>query len=166
MKKIIPSIFIIIITCLLGTVLIYNGAAKEEAYILVPSLRFPRIRLKINDEYVNFELYDNECADEFYKRVKENDSLTITLTEYGGFEEYGDLGFELPTNDITVTTLAGELAIYQSNKICLFYGSNTSSYTKIGKVVDVTEEKLKELLTGDTTLTFDVEPMYHILKEG
>lgn len=159
MKKIIPSIFIILITALLATVLIAKGKGEEEYIEFNGSIRFPAMEIKINDRTLQFDLYENETSDAFYLKVKEMGSLTLTLSENGGFEKYGDLGFSLPTNDITTTLTCGEVAIYQSNKVCLFYGSNTYSYTKIGKIKFITEDDLKELLgEGDITITFDFEP--------
>ena len=159
MKRIIPSIIIVCITALLGALLIINGAAKNEAYEIIPSRRFPNMLLKINETNVNFELYDNDTADAFYQKVKEANTLTLTLKENGGFEKYGDLGFSLPTNDESMTLTSGELAIYQGDKLCLFYGSNTYSYSKLGRIKFMTTNELKELLgEGDIEVEFKLEP--------
>jgi len=158
MKWIISCITIIGITALIGIILIINEANKKEEYEIIPSVRFPKMLLKINDKEVNFELYDNETADAFYQKVKEVDTLTLTLKENGGFEKYGSLGFSLPTNDEYITLSFGELAIYQSDKLCLFYNSNSYSYTKIGKINLMTKDELKELLgSGDIVVEFYLE---------
>ena len=138
MKKIIPSIFIILTAALILVVLMTKGVSEDYAEFN-GSFRFPSMEIKIKDTTLQFELYENDTADTFYTKVKENGTLTLTLSENGGFEKYGDLGFSLPTNDISTTLTCGEVAIYQSNKLCLFYGSNTYSYTKIGKINDISK---------------------------
>ena len=45
--------------------------------------------------------------------------------------------------------------LYQGNQISLFYNSNSWSYTKIGRIQDVSNNELKNILgNGDVILTF------------
>ena len=82
----------------------------------------------------------------------------MRLTPYGGFEQYGPLGADLPRNDVETTTAAGDIVLYTGNQIVVFSGSNSWAYTRLGKIVDKTPEELAELLGGGpVTLTIAAE---------
>lgn len=66
---------------------------------------------------------DNGSVKEL-KKLAEN-GLTIELHQYGGFEQVGSIGSTLPSTDTRITTSLGDICLYQSNQIVLFYGSNT-----------------------------------------
>ncbi len=75
--------------------------------------------------------------------------LTINTQQYGGFEQVGDIGSSLPQDDSNITTQAGDIVLYSSNSISIFYDSNTWSYTRLGKITGKTQAELKELLGKD-----------------
>ena len=58
----------------------------------------------------------------------------------------GPLGRTLPTSDTQITTQAGDVILYSGNQIVLFYGSNTWSYTRIGKMQYKSLDELKSFL--------------------
>ena len=110
--------------------------------------------LTINNEKLLVKLAGNKASQEFYQRVKTN-PLTINAKEYGGFEKVGNLGFNLPKEDVKLTTKARDIVLYNGNEISLFYNSNTWNYTKLGEIINITDTELKNLLPpGDVTLTF------------
>ena len=82
--------------------------------------------------------------------------LTIQMSDYGGFEKVGSLGQSLPTGNSQTTTQAGDIVLYQGNQVVIFYGSNSWSYTRLGKIDDLTgwEEALGG---GDITVTFSLQ---------
>lgn len=115
------------------------------------------ITLKVNGKIWEIELDGNSSALAFKEKLKEKD-LVIKATDYGNFEKVGDLGFSLPTNDNNITTEPGDLILYQGNKITLYYDTNTYSFTKLGKVINVTRDELKSVLgRGDVELVFSLE---------
>ena len=63
--------------------------------------------------------------------------VTIEMEDYGGFEKVGPLGQSLPTENVQTTTQAGDIVLYQGNQVVLFYGSNSWSYTRLGRVEDL-----------------------------
>jgi hypothetical protein len=69
-------------------------------------------------------LEDNEAAKELYEIIK-TDGLTVEMSDYSGFEKVGALGHMLTSNDKQTTTEAGDIVLYQSNQIVMFYGSNS-----------------------------------------
>jgi hypothetical protein len=78
-------------------------------------------------------LYDNPSA----RALSANFPLTINMAELNNNEKYYDLPNSLPTNSSVGGNIkVGDLTLYGSNTLVLFYKSfNTSySYTKLGYV--------------------------------
>ena len=115
------------------------------------------VKVKINDEVFDVKLENNSATQELIKELKKG-NVTVNASEYGGFEKVGELGFSLPTNDENIGTNPGDIVLYQGDKISLFYGSHSWSYTKLGKIDNVDSNKLKEVLgSGDVTLEFSLK---------
>ena len=115
------------------------------------------VKVKINDELFDVKLENNSATQELVKELKKG-NVTVNPSEYGGFEKVGDLGFSLPTSDENIGTAPGDIVLYQGDKISLFYGSHSWSYTKLGKIDNVGSNKLKEVLgSGDVTLEFSLK---------
>ena len=111
------------------------------------------IKIEVNNEELVVELEDNQATKELVKKL-ESGSVVVKASEYGGFEKVGSLGFSLTKDDKQIETKAGDLVLYQGNQISLFYNSNSWSYTKLGKVNNMSADELKKILgNGDVTLT-------------
>ena len=93
------------------------------------------------------KIADTTAARELKAMLDEKD-LTISMTG-NSFEQYGNLGKSLTANDTQITAQAGDILLYNSNTICIFYDSNSYSYTRIGKVQNMTKDELKTLLSGE-----------------
>ena len=78
------------------------------------------------------------------------------MLESAGFEKVGDLGSDLPANNRQTMTQAGDIVLYQGNQIVIFYGSNSWSYTRLGRIDDLTGWE-SALGHGDVTVTFSLE---------
>lgn len=114
------------------------------------------VKVKINDEVFDVKLENNSATQELIKSLEKR-NVTVNASEYGGFEKVGDLGFSLPASDENIATNPGDIVLYQGDKISLFYGSHSWSYTKLGKINNVDSNKLKEVLgSGDVTLEFSL----------
>ncbi|WP_295595890.1 cyclophilin-like fold protein [uncultured Methanobrevibacter sp.] len=115
------------------------------------------VKVKINDNVFDVKLENNSATQEFIKELKKG-NVTVNASEYGGFEKVGNLGFSLPTSDENIGTAPGDIVLYQGDKISLFYGSHSWSYTKLGKIDNVDSNKLKEVLgSDDVTLEFSLK---------
>ncbi|MBP3263694.1 cyclophilin-like fold protein [Pseudobutyrivibrio sp.] len=104
-----------------------------------------KLTLKINDIEVDVIWTDNDSA-RALKNLAKN-GLTINMSKYGGFEQVGSIGSTLPSADTRITTNPGDIVLYSSNQIVIFYDSNTWSYTKLGHI-NLSKSELIDLL-GD-----------------
>ncbi len=83
--------------------------------------------------------------------------LTIRMSPYGGFEQVGPIGRNLPRNDAQTVTEPGDIVLYSGNQIVVFYGSNSWAYTRLGKVQGMGQADLAALLgSGSVTLTLSI----------
>ena len=150
MKRLMLSIIII---CLLA-VLLYMTKRDDEKVIIE---EIKKIVINVKDRDLIVELEKNSSANAFYDRLKK-ESITINAKDYGNFEKVGNLEFELPRNDKTMETKAGDLILYQGNRISLYYDNNKYNFTKLGHVTNMDSYELKELLgNGDMKLKFSVK---------
>ena len=110
--------------------------------------------LKIGSVIIDVTWYDNASVKDLMNHV--NNELTIELHEYGNFEQTGLLGFTLVSNDERMNVGPGDIVLYNSNQICLYYGNNSWSFTKLGRI-NLTEDKIKELLSTSDKVTITLE---------
>ena len=52
----------------------------------------------------------------------------------------------MPTSNQQTTAQPGDVVLYNGSNICLFYGSNSWSYTRLGKIDGLTESELRTFL--------------------
>ena len=101
-------------------------------------------------------LADNATAKELAEKLKAG-AVTVQM-KANGFEHYGPLGFSLTSHNEQVTAVSGDIMLYNSNNICVFYGNNSWSYTPLGKVDSLSAEDLKAFFgTGDTSVTYSLK---------
>ena len=116
-----------------------------------------KVRLKVGDATMTATLTDNEATRELTKLLEQGD-ITIRMSDYGGFEKVGALPQSLPTSNTQITTVPGDIMLYQGNQMVIFYGSNSWSYTRLGKIDGATAGSLKQFLgNGDVTLTLSLD---------
>lgn len=114
------------------------------------------IYIKVNKNVLNVKLDDNDSTKALVQKLKESDVI-VEAREYGDFEKVGSLGFSLPQNDKNIKTEVGDIMLYQGNQVTIFYGNNSWSYTKLGKIQNVSKNELKSILgNGDVKLTFSL----------
>ena len=97
-------------------------------------------------------LEDNDAVWELTEMMQAG-PVTIHMSDYSGFEKVGSLGRSLTTSNNQTTTAAGDIVLYNGNSIVMFYGSNSWSYTRIGKIDDLTDWTAA-LGSGDITAIF------------
>ena len=116
-----------------------------------------KVRLKVGENTMTATLTDNEATRELTKLLEQGD-MTIRMSDYGGFEKVGALPQSFPTSNTQITTVPGDIMLYQGNQMVIFYGSNSWSYTRLGKIDGATASNIRQFLgNGDITLTLSLE---------
>lgn len=112
--------------------------------------------MKMNVQIGNYNfmatLEENKAVEELVDMMIEG-PITISMSDYSGFEKVGSLGRSLTRNDSQTTTKAGDIVLYNGNNIVMFYGSNSWSYTRIGKIDDLSDWETA-LGSGSITAVF------------
>ena len=113
------------------------------------------IKILIGTSSFSATLENNATAKAFIKHLP----LTITMTELNNNEKYFDLPENLPANASNPEIIRnGDLMLYGSNTLVLFYKSFSTSYsyTRIGKINDP-EGLVEELGSGKVKVTFEIK---------
>lgn len=112
-----------------------------------------KIEVNGNTLYADFE--DNSSAKALKEKLQSG-SLTLEMEDYGGFEKVGDLPFSLPTNDENITTSAGDVILYQGNKLTIYYDTNTWTFTKVAKIRNADSSLKSKLGEGNVKVTLSI----------
>lgn len=89
-------------------------------------------------------LVNNSATQALVAKLQEA-PVTVTLND-NNFEIWGALGFSLPTSNEQVNAQAGDVVLYSGNNICIFYDSNSWSYTRLGRIDGLTTSELRTFL--------------------
>ena len=136
---------------------IKNRATSKKSTIKIVKKPAQYIKLKVNGHSFNVKLEDNKATEALVNKLKKA-NITISAEEYGNFEKVGDLGFSLPQSDKYISTSPGDIVLYDGDKISLFYNSNSWEYTKLGRIVNVDSNELKEILgSGDVKIILSLK---------
>lgn len=117
--------------------------------------RVMKMNVQIGSSIFTATLEDNPAVESFVKMM-EAAPVVIQMSDYSGFEKVGSIGTSLPSSNSQTTTQSGDIVLYNGNQIVIFYGSNSWSYTRLGKIDDLSgwEEALG---SGDVIVTFSME---------
>lgn len=115
------------------------------------------ILLTVDGRSFTATLVENTATTALKQRLAQG-PLTLRMDDYGGMEKVGSLGFTLPRNDVSTTTSPGDIVLYQGSSLVIFYGSNSWSYTRLGRIDgETSRERVLDLLGGtgsvDVTLS-------------
>ena len=55
-------------------------------------------------------------------------------------------GFSLPTSNERINAQPGDVILYSGDNICIFYGTNSWTYTRLGKIDNMTASELTTFL--------------------
>ena len=114
------------------------------------------MKLYINDKEIPVSWEDNDTIAELVEQAESGD-IIVSMSMYSDNEQVGSLGRSYTRNDRQITTHNGDIVLYDGNNIVVFYGSNSWSYTRLGKM-DMSEREVIELLSnGDVELKISFE---------
>lgn len=113
------------------------------------------LRITIGASTFTAGLVDNAAVMAFKARLP----MTIPMNELNGNEKYYSLPASLPVSASNLGTIqTGDLMLYGSNTLVLFYKSFSTSYryTKLGRIDNPTG-LAAALGSGNVTVTFELE---------
>ena len=114
------------------------------------------VNITIGDTVLTAALVENSSVDALKEMLSEG-PITLAMRDYGSMEKVGSLGADLPRNDEQITTEAGDIILYQGNALVIYYAPNSWNFTRLGKINNVTEEELREILgDGNVTVTLSL----------
>jgi hypothetical protein len=114
-----------------------------------------KMRIKIGTKTFPATLYENATAAAFKSLLP----MTVKMADLNGNEKYFDLSGNLPTNASNPRTIqSGDLMMYGSNTLVLFYKAfpTSYSYTRLGRIND-TEGLAAAVGSGNVTVTYELE---------
>lgn len=116
------------------------------------------MKIYCGNKSLNIELANNKSAKAFAEKLTNGD-ITVKLSDYEDFEKTGKLGFNLPRSDENITTAAGDVILYLGNTIAIYYDTNSWNFTRIGRIPNMTREKMLDFFGGygDVEVTFSVK---------
>ncbi len=104
-----------------------------------------KMYITINGVTKGVTLIDNAATRALTEKLQQA-PVGVTLNSSGDFEIWGALGFSLPTSNQQMTAQPGDVVLYNGSNICLFFGSNSWSYTRLGKIDGLSESELRTFL--------------------
>ena len=153
----------------MGDALWINNSNRSQCASLIqdwlPTLNFAEKQTTMDKLYITIggvtqpaTLVDNDATQALVARLKDG-AVTVTLNSSGGFEIWGALGFSLPTSNEQINAQPGDVILYNGSNICIFYGTNSWSYTRLGKIDGLSESELRTFLKageGNITVTLSL----------
>ena len=114
------------------------------------------LQIEVNGYHLTADFADTAAAQELAALLK-SEPMVLNLHEYGSFEKVGALPQSLPTDDAQITSEPGDIMLYLGNQITMFYGTNSWSYTPLGRIRDVSQTELEDVFgEGDVTVTLSL----------
>jgi hypothetical protein len=152
MKRLLMLAFVVLsfMSCAPGSA---NPASLAGYHILNPT--GTKMKIKIGDSSFTATLYDNATAAAFKMLLP----IKANMTELNGNEKYVDLPSNLPGDALNPGTIqAGDLMLWNSNTLVLFYKTFSTSYnyTSLGKIDDV-RGLVAAVGTGNVAVSFELK---------
>lgn len=135
-------------------VIIENSDMQEQENIEEGDKEMPKLNIKIGEKNFTATLYDNETTRELIKQMP----LTLNMSELNGNEKYYYMNQSLVANSERIGTIKkGDLMLYGSDCLVLFYESFSTSYsyTRLGYIDD--PEAIEDVLgRGSVEVIFEI----------
>ena len=132
--------------CIILTVLFWTASSFAETMS-------QQMHITIGGVTQTATLADNSATQELVNRLQDA-PVTVTLNSSGGFEIWGALGFSLPTSNEQINAQPGDIVLYNGSNICMFYVSNSWSYTRLGHIDGLSQNELRTFLhAGESNIS-------------
>ena len=103
-----------------------------------------KMYITIGGQTQSVTLVNNTATQELVAALQ-NAPITVTLND-NNFEIWGALGRSLTTKNEQMTAQPGDVVLYNGSNICIFYDSNSWSYTRLGHIDGLSESELRTFL--------------------
>lgn len=103
-----------------------------------------KICITIGGQTQSVTLVNNTATQELVAALQDA-PITVTLND-NNFEIWGSLGQSLTTKNEQMTAQPGDVVLYNGSNICIFYASNSWSYTRLGHIDGLSESELRTFL--------------------
>jgi len=115
-----------------------------------------KMNITIGDKVLTATLADNSSAAALIDALSEG-PIKVDMRDYGNMEKVGSLGRDFPRNDESITTEPGDIILFQGSALVIYYAPNTWSFTRLGKIDNVTREELMDILgEGNVSVTLSL----------
>ncbi len=104
-----------------------------------------KLYITIGNDTQSVTLVDNDATQQLVSRLQSGD-IDVVLDTNESFEIWGPLGFALPTSNQQITAQPGDVILYGGSNICIFCGTNSWSYTRLGHIDGLSADELREFL--------------------
>ena len=133
----------------LATMLFCCCSADSEAKA---QTTMDKMYITIGGQTQSVTLVDNDATRELVAALQ-SAPITVTLND-NNFEIWGSLGKSLTTKNEQMTAQPGDVVLYSGQYICIFYASNSWSYTRLGKIDGLSENELRTFLkAGESNIS-------------
>lgn len=105
------------------------------------------LNIAVNKTVLTAALADNSSARALAELLADG-PLSVEMRDYNRMERVGPLGADLPANDEWIDAQAGDLILYQGNQLVIYYGVNSWSLTRLGRIEGVGAGELRDILGG------------------
>ncbi len=105
------------------------------------------LNIAVNKTVLTAALADNSSARALAELLADG-PLSVEMRDYNRMEKVGPLGADLPANDEWIDAQAGDLILYQGNQLVIYYGVNSWSLTRLGRIEGVGAGELRDILGG------------------
>ena len=137
---------------LLLAAMFFVCCSNEENEVMAQTMT-QKLHITIGGVTKTATMVDNATTQELATRLQQA-PVTVTLNSSGGFEIWGALGFSLTTSNEQVNAQPGDIVLYNGSNICMFYGTNSWSYTRLGHIDGLSESELRTFLhAGESNIS-------------
>ena len=139
-----------ILTAAVALLVMSCSSGEAQAQLANSSTMTQKMYITIDGRTESVTLIDNSATQALVGKLQKT-PITVTLSSSGGFEIWGALGFSLPTSNEHIKAQPGDVILYSGSNICIFYGTNSWSYTRLGHIDGLSESELRTFLHADET---------------
>ena len=101
---------------------------------------------------------ENQTVEELIEQINHGGPIEISMQNYGDKEQVGPLNKIYPSQNKSMSTHPGDIVLYDSNQLVIFYKNHHWDYTFIGHLENMSKNALTEILSQNSIhVTLDIK---------